>query len=56
MPITFTERERGSSKMSRGIVWEAAVLVPRLRLRLRRERRVERGDVGRAPEVPGGVE
>jgi dolichol-phosphate mannosyltransferase len=34
VPITFTERERGSSKMSRGIVWEAAVLVPRLRRRV----------------------
>ena len=67
VPITFVERERGSSKMSRGIVWEAAVLVPRLRRRLRGQRRVERGDgvgpaqlvegdAGRAPEVPGGVE
>ncbi|HSJ72975.1 MAG TPA: glycosyltransferase, partial [Miltoncostaeaceae bacterium] len=66
VPITFTERARGSSKMSRGIVREAAVLVPRLR-RLRRERRVEQGDgvgpaqlvegdAGRAPEVPGRVE
>jgi dolichol-phosphate mannosyltransferase len=34
VPITFTERERGTSKMSRRIVWEAAVLVPRLRRRL----------------------
>jgi dolichol-phosphate mannosyltransferase len=34
VPITFTERERGSSKMSRRIVWEAATLVPRLRRRL----------------------
>ena len=42
VPITFTERERGSSKMSRAIVWEAAVLVPRLPRRLRREER-ERG-------------
>jgi dolichol-phosphate mannosyltransferase len=67
VPIVFTERERGRSKMSRGIVWEAASLVPRLRWRLRGERRVERrdrvggaqlpqGDIGRAPEVPGGVE
>jgi dolichol-phosphate mannosyltransferase len=67
LPIIFTERSRGSSKMSGGIVWEAAVLVPRLRWRLRRQRRVERGDgvvaaellegdAGRAPEVPGGVE
>ena len=67
VPITFTERERGSSKMSRRIVWEAAVLVPRLRWRLRGERGVERRDGvgppevlegnGRgAPEVPGAVE
>lgn len=34
VPITFTEREWGSSKMSRRIVWEAAALVPRLRRRL----------------------
>jgi dolichol-phosphate mannosyltransferase len=34
VPITFTEREHGRSKMSRRIVWEAAALVPRLRLRL----------------------
>jgi dolichol-phosphate mannosyltransferase len=33
VPITFTERTRGRSKMSRRIVLEAAVLVPRLRLR-----------------------
>jgi dolichol-phosphate mannosyltransferase len=39
VPITFTERTRGSSKMSHAIVWEAAVLVPRLRGRLRREER-----------------
>ncbi|MGD9696579.1 MAG: polyprenol monophosphomannose synthase [Thermoleophilia bacterium] len=31
VPITFRERERGTSKMSRRIVWEAALLVPRLR-------------------------
>jgi dolichol-phosphate mannosyltransferase len=37
VPITFSERERGSSKMSHGIVWEAAGLVPRLPGRLRRE-------------------
>lgn len=36
VPITFTERERGDSKMSRRIVWEAAALVPRLRRRLGR--------------------
>jgi dolichol-phosphate mannosyltransferase len=67
VPITFTERERGRSKMSRGIVWEAAALVPRLRRRLRRQSGLERRDgVGRAqlverdgggaPEVPGRVE
>lgn len=37
IPITFTERAHGSSKMSRAIVWEAALLVPRLPGRLRRE-------------------
>jgi dolichol-phosphate mannosyltransferase len=31
IPITFTERIHGTSKMSGGIVWEAAALVPRLR-------------------------
>ncbi|WP_217922614.1 polyprenol monophosphomannose synthase [Miltoncostaea oceani] len=41
VPITFTERERGDSKMSRSIVWEAAALVPRLRRRL-----------GRTPPAP----
>ena len=52
--------------MSRGIVWEAAVLVPRLR-RLRRRRPVARRDGDgrpqlverdgeRAPEVSGPVE
>ncbi len=34
VPITFTDRTEGQSKMSRGIVVEAAVLVPRLRRRL----------------------
>ncbi len=34
VPITFTDRTKGQSKMSRGIVMEAAVLVPRLRRRL----------------------
>jgi dolichol-phosphate mannosyltransferase len=38
VPITFAERTRGRSKMSRRIVLEAAVLVPRLRLRLGRGR------------------
>jgi dolichol-phosphate mannosyltransferase len=56
VPITFTERERGRSKMSRGIVWEAAVLVPRLRRRLGRRRGAQpRPGVG-APEVPEGAE
>ena len=37
VPITFRDREVGTSKMSRGIVREAAVHVPRLRtLRKRR--------------------
>lgn len=36
VPITFTERELGTSKMSRRIVWEAASLVPRLRRTLGR--------------------
>jgi len=38
VPITFSDRELGRSKMSRGIVLEAATLVPRLRLRLGRRR------------------
>jgi dolichol-phosphate mannosyltransferase len=42
VPITFSERERGSSKMSHGIVWEAASLVPRLPGRLRREGAAQR--------------
>jgi dolichol-phosphate mannosyltransferase len=42
VPITFSERERGSSKMSHGIVWEAASLVPRLPGRLRREAAADR--------------
>jgi dolichol-phosphate mannosyltransferase len=33
LPIVFTEREAGSSKMSRGIVLEAVAKVPELRLR-----------------------
>jgi dolichol-phosphate mannosyltransferase len=36
LPITFRERERGESKMSWRIAWEAAVLVPRLRFGRRR--------------------
>jgi dolichol-phosphate mannosyltransferase len=56
VPITFTERERGRSKMSRGIVWEAAALVPRLRWRLRGARRIQRRDaaVPGVPEQPPG--
>lgn len=38
VPITFSERERGTSKMSHRIVLEAAVLVPRLRRTLGRAR------------------
>ena len=34
VPITFTDRTKGQSKMSKGIVAEAAVLVPALRFRL----------------------
>lgn len=34
VPIVFTDRTRGSSKMNRGIVLEAAVVVPLLRRRL----------------------
>ena len=33
VPIAFVERERGGSKMSRGIVLEAVWKVPLLRLR-----------------------
>jgi dolichol-phosphate mannosyltransferase len=39
VPITFSDRRLGRSKMSRGIVLEAATLVPALRLRLRRPER-----------------
>jgi dolichol-phosphate mannosyltransferase len=39
IPITFADRERGQSKMSGGIVFEAAALVPLLRRRLRPVRR-----------------
>ena len=35
VPITFRDRTAGASKMSRGIVIEAAVHVPRLRWALR---------------------
>lgn len=34
-PITFVEREQGVSKMSRAIVWEAILRVPRFRLEIR---------------------
>ena len=44
VPITFSERALGRSKMSRGIVLEAATLVPRLRRRLGRTAR--RGALG----------
>jgi hypothetical protein len=39
VPITFSGRSAGRSKMSGGIVVEAAVLVPRLRRRLGAESR-----------------
>jgi dolichol-phosphate mannosyltransferase len=38
VPITFRDREVGTSKMSHRIVWEAAAHVPRLRGRLGRQR------------------
>jgi dolichol-phosphate mannosyltransferase len=38
MPITFTDRTRGESKMSRAIVLEAVRQVPALRLRALRGR------------------
>jgi dolichol-phosphate mannosyltransferase len=38
IPITFVDRQQGSSKMSGGIVLEAARLVPELRRRLGRTR------------------
>ncbi len=34
-PITFVERDQGVSKMSRAIVWEAILRVPRFRLEIR---------------------
>ena len=37
VPITFTERRRGKSKMSRRIMLEAISMVPRLRLSRRGE-------------------
>ncbi len=33
-PITFIEREQGVSKMSRSIIWEAVLRVPRLRFEI----------------------
>ena len=38
VPIIFRERVRGTSKMHFGVVTEAAVMVPRLRLEARRGR------------------
>jgi dolichol-phosphate mannosyltransferase len=35
VPITFTDRTEGTSKMSKGIVLEAVTHVPRLRWGLR---------------------
>jgi dolichol-phosphate mannosyltransferase len=43
VPIIFSERKLGRSKMSRGIVLEAATLVPRLRWRLGTRRAQESG-------------
>ncbi len=37
IPITFVERQLGDSKMSRAIVWEAILQVPRLPWRLKRQ-------------------
>jgi dolichol-phosphate mannosyltransferase len=48
VPITFSERELGTSKMSRRIVLEAATLVPRLRRTLGRP-----GAVGQAAPASG---
>lgn len=42
VPITFRDRTVGTSKMSRGIVLEAATHIPRLRWRLRGQRRAAR--------------
>jgi dolichol-phosphate mannosyltransferase len=41
IPILFTERRAGQSKMSRGIVLEAAWMVPSLRLAAPRRRQLE---------------
>ena len=59
VPIVFRERRRGRSKMTRRIVWEAAVLVPRLRRRFGRpSARPQRGlgvaGVEAAHLPPGG--
>jgi dolichol-phosphate mannosyltransferase len=50
VPITFRERERGESKMSARIAFEAAVLVPRLRFGRRRVRNIAEG-----PELARGL-
>jgi dolichol-phosphate mannosyltransferase len=47
VPITFSDRSAGQSKMSKAIVLEAAVLVPRMRRRLG-GRRVRRAGAERA--------
>jgi dolichol-phosphate mannosyltransferase len=52
VPITFTERARGNSKMNRRIVLEAMLLVPALRWRLARER--ERPAPAPAPDAASG--
>ena len=56
VPITFTERVSGASKMSRGIVWEAASLVAAPAPRLGRQPRGRGGPArGRAPEASSGA-
>jgi dolichol-phosphate mannosyltransferase len=56
VPIVFRERRRGHSKMTRRIVWEAAVLVPRLRRRFGRPSAGPQGGLGvlgvEAPHLP----
>jgi dolichol-phosphate mannosyltransferase len=52
VPIVFPERARGKSKMSLGIVIEAAVVV--LRLRVSRNEAVVRGLERQAPVSTAG--
>jgi dolichol-phosphate mannosyltransferase len=53
VPIIFTERAEGRSKMSRHIVWEALFMVWRLLFQngLRRSPRKKKGDTPRLPET-----